>query len=330
MTPDVSVVVATHNRAARLRALLDALAAQEGVTHEAIVVDDASTDSTPEVLARAVEACRCALCAGQNALVPARHATQVGAKHAHRSLPLPTTTVLPRPPGWLRWWRLIASVPVRCCRAERGPTRTSWHARTRSRAASSSRASSPNFPTCNMAYPRACWSASAASTSTFATTPRTPIWPGARSRAAPVPSSCPGRWCTTRFTRRARSRSCAIPSAGSTPCAPSRRHPGMREAFTHRIFWRPSHEGLLLALAGWRPAPPLTRTLAAAGDSLSAPSAQPPRNGAGHAGGAAGARGARRRRGGGDGAGECAVSDVRAVTSRQSIVDSRQCLSSRS
>ena len=50
--PVVSVVVATHNRAARLPQLVDALAQQKGVTFEAIVVDDASTDETWEELQR--------------------------------------------------------------------------------------------------------------------------------------------------------------------------------------------------------------------------------------------------------------------------------------
>ena len=48
----VSVVVATHNRAARLRRLLDSLAAQtlDRGRFEVVVVDDASHDETPQVL----------------------------------------------------------------------------------------------------------------------------------------------------------------------------------------------------------------------------------------------------------------------------------------
>lgn len=48
--PVVTVVVATHNRAAHLRQLLDALAAQT-LPHELIVVDDDSPDDTPRLLA---------------------------------------------------------------------------------------------------------------------------------------------------------------------------------------------------------------------------------------------------------------------------------------
>lgn len=49
---DVSVVVATWNRAARLQRLVDALAKQEGAPpFELVVVDDGSEDDTPDVLA---------------------------------------------------------------------------------------------------------------------------------------------------------------------------------------------------------------------------------------------------------------------------------------
>ena len=55
MTPLVSVVFATHNRAERLRALLRSLERQElnGTPFEVVVVDDGSTDDTPQVLEEA-------------------------------------------------------------------------------------------------------------------------------------------------------------------------------------------------------------------------------------------------------------------------------------
>ena len=54
MTPEVTVVVATHNRSRRLAALLDSLRAQTlpADRFEVIVVDDASADDTPQLLAR--------------------------------------------------------------------------------------------------------------------------------------------------------------------------------------------------------------------------------------------------------------------------------------
>ena len=49
----MSVVIATHNRAAQLRTCLDALARQDAVGNpfEVIVVVDGSTDGTAEMLA---------------------------------------------------------------------------------------------------------------------------------------------------------------------------------------------------------------------------------------------------------------------------------------
>jgi GT2 family glycosyltransferase len=51
-TPDVSVVVATHNRAGQLAALLDSLRPQTIASFEVVVVDDASSDDTQQMLER--------------------------------------------------------------------------------------------------------------------------------------------------------------------------------------------------------------------------------------------------------------------------------------
>jgi glycosyltransferase involved in cell wall biosynthesis len=56
--PDITVVVAAHNRAERLQILLDALAQQTlgPDRFDVVVVDDGSRDATPEVLAQAAGA----------------------------------------------------------------------------------------------------------------------------------------------------------------------------------------------------------------------------------------------------------------------------------
>jgi len=47
---EISVVVATRNRAQRLQALLESIRAQRGVAAELVVVDDGSDDGTPDLL----------------------------------------------------------------------------------------------------------------------------------------------------------------------------------------------------------------------------------------------------------------------------------------
>src|SRR5581483_8142049 len=51
--PSVAVVIATHNRSDRLTRLLEAVQGQTNVPpFGVVIVDDASTDDTPSVLAR--------------------------------------------------------------------------------------------------------------------------------------------------------------------------------------------------------------------------------------------------------------------------------------
>src|SRR5947209_11064641 len=49
--PDVSVVIPTHNRRPRLAVTLRTALEQVDVDHEVVVVDEASSDGTPDLLA---------------------------------------------------------------------------------------------------------------------------------------------------------------------------------------------------------------------------------------------------------------------------------------
>ena len=250
MTPDVSVVVATRNRARRLEALLRALGAQEGVTLEAIVVDDASTDSTPALLARP---------AGGLELRSLRRTTQggpgtarnAGWRQARASLVAFTDDDCVPAPGWL-----AALVDVHGRRPEavlQGATRPHPDEVARQDAFSRSQlitSLSPNFPTCNMAYPRALLERLGGFDESFghyaedADLAWRAIASGARAEFVPGALvhhavHTPGAVAQLRDSQR-----------WADAVRAFARHPGMRDGFTHRVFWRPSHEGLLLALAG--------------------------------------------------------------------------------
>src|SRR5688572_6984597 len=48
--PEISVVMSVYNGATQLRETIDSVLSQEGVSLEFIVVDDGSTDDTPDIL----------------------------------------------------------------------------------------------------------------------------------------------------------------------------------------------------------------------------------------------------------------------------------------
>ena len=250
MTPDVSVVVATRNRAQRLRALLDALAAQEGVTLEAIVVDDASTDSTPAVLERGEDGLelRTVRRAERGGPGAARNA---GWREARAPLVAFTDDDCTPARGWLA--ALVQAHGQRPGAVLQGRTQPHPDEVARQDAFSRSQlvtSLSPHFQTCNIAYPRELLERLGGFDESFghyaedADLAWRAIEGGARAEfvsGALVHHAVhtPGALAQLRDSQR-----------WADAVRAFARHPEMRSAFTHRVFWRPSHEGLLLALAG--------------------------------------------------------------------------------
>ena len=148
--PEATAVVATRNRAARLRALLDSLAAQEGVRHEVVVVDDGSTDETPEVIAVAgVRTVRHETPAGPAA------ARNAGWRAARAPLVVFVDDDCVAEPGWLA--TMLAAHRAQPDAVIQGRTEPHPHEIHKHSAFSRSMlVDGPNkwFQTCNIAYPR--------------------------------------------------------------------------------------------------------------------------------------------------------------------------------
>ncbi len=131
--PELSVIIPTHNRAAKLRACLEALSRQtlSAVDFEVIVVNDGSTDDTAAMLARlktpfalrVVDLAQGGQCAARNAgaeianriclfldddIIPSPQlvAEHLKAQHTHQGAVVigPLTTRLPEQLGIERWY----------------------------------------------------------------------------------------------------------------------------------------------------------------------------------------------------------------------------------
>jgi GT2 family glycosyltransferase len=155
----VSVVAATHNRAARLRVLLEALAGQTIGTDafEVIVVDDGSRDETPELLATAAGSGPLTLRALANATPRGPAAARNLGWRAARGRFIAFTDDDCRPdPGWLE--ALLAASSGRPDRVVQG--RTQPDPREIETLGPFSKTldlpvQSPHYETCNILYPRA-------------------------------------------------------------------------------------------------------------------------------------------------------------------------------
>ena len=159
VTPEVSVVVATHNRALRLAQLLAGLRRQTLALErfEVIVVDDGSSDATQNVLTREAEARRAA------PLHPARgrpRRTRAAARNRGWQLaraPVVAFTdddCVPTPTWLETLLRAARSNPNAIVRGRTLPNPAEAHALGSFAKTVRIDAPSPHFETCNVAYPR--------------------------------------------------------------------------------------------------------------------------------------------------------------------------------
>jgi GT2 family glycosyltransferase len=252
--PPVSIVVPTRSRALRLRALLASLAQQEEApAFEVIVVDDASLDET---LATVADADSSAAAHIRAIHLPrpmgAAVARNRGWRAARGELVVFTDDDVVARPGWLAALDAAhrrdpeAVIQGRTEPDPRERVRLSAFARSQSAAGPG-----PWFQTCNIAYPRALLERLGGFDEAFreAAGEDTDLgWRAVENGARVVyePAALnwhavhePGAWRLIRATQKWR---LVVRNVA--------RHPQLRASLHHRIFWKPSHERLLLAAAG--------------------------------------------------------------------------------
>jgi len=247
VTLDVSVVIATRDRPARLPALLDAIASQSGVHVEAIVVDDGSKEGMPRHLPASFPLRAIRLDAPRG---PAA-ARNAGWPLAQAPLVAFTDDDCVPAPGWLE-------ALVFAHRRAPGAVlqgRTEPHPAEQHRLGAFSRSQlvtelGVNFQACNIAYPRALLERLGGFDESFAHYGEDAdlAWRAVERGADAV-------FVPDALVHHAVHDVGAIALLRDAPrwsdavrCFA--RHPQMRSAFRHRVFWRASHEGLLLAAAG--------------------------------------------------------------------------------
>jgi GT2 family glycosyltransferase len=268
----ISVVVATRNRAGRLRALLDSLAAQEGPPQEVIVVDDASTDETPAVIA-AVSSTRASQAAkGGGSAHAASRGNGGGAVQGIR-MPMQSGAGAARNTGWRAGsGELVVFIDDDCVAQpgwlaalhaahDRDPEavvqgRTEVDPREAHRLGAFTRSQvvsgpGPWLQSCNIAYPRALLERLGGFDESFHTTPGEDTDLGWRAieagtRVVYEPAAVnwhgvhePGALGLIRTSQR---------WAGAVRNV--RNHPQLRSALHRGVFWKVAHERLLLAAAG--------------------------------------------------------------------------------
>jgi hypothetical protein len=265
--PRVDVVVSTRDRAMRLRALLDALAAQEpaGEAFTVTVVDNGSHDATPAVLAQAARD------GGLDLRVVRRvrgdgpaHGRDAGWRAGAAPLVAFTDDDCRPEPGWLAALLDAARArPTALLAGRTDPDPAELHRLTPTARTQAVHDAGPWFPTCNIAYPRAllerlggfdlrygwggedtdlAWRAQAAG-APVAYVEGARVLHAVEDLGALGALRLAGRW----------SEAMRVFAA----------HPALRhQALYHGVFWRRAHRDLLLGAAGLALAPRLPLALA--------------------------------------------------------------------
>lgn len=251
-TPDISVVVATHNRAGRLQALLDGLHAQElpRERFEVIVVDDASADETPDVLSAETAAERLHLRTVRldTGGGPAR-ARNTGWRMARADRIAFTDDDCVPTPGWLNV--MLDESQGRADTVVQGvtiPNPAEADALTRYAKTVRITGPSPHFETCNISYPRALLEAVAGFDESYPAPAGEDSDLGWRIKdAGGVPVFAPEAVVHHAVFPRTPRRAFDDALMATHGVQAYKRNPGLREHLTQGMFYERSHPLLLQA-----------------------------------------------------------------------------------
>ena len=242
-------MAATRDRATRLRALLASLAAQRRVSFEVVVVDDGSGDETPQALRSAPGALELRTIRLERPRGPAA-ARNAGWRSARSELVAFIDDDCVAEPGWLAALLEVHRAEPRAF--VQGPTEPDPRESARLGAFTRSQRIErlgPHYQACNIAYPRALLERLGGFDEAFRHFGEDTdlAW-----RA--LETGAPARWAPdARVLHAVHDVGAVATLRGSQRWADSvrlvKRHPGLRRHYHRRLFWKPSHERLLVALA---------------------------------------------------------------------------------
>lgn len=252
----ICAVIATRDRAERLEALLRSLAAQEGPPVEAVVVDDGSIDSTPELLDRGIDGLVLRALRHDPTRGPAA-ARNAGWNAAHCRLVAFLDDDVVADPAWSRALlaahtrdpgaviqgrtdpdpgELARAGPFRRTRAVTGPD--------------------PAYPACNIAYPRELLDRLGGFHEGFRRPSGEDTDLAWRARAAGAPAVYEDAARVRHAVYAGGLRGLVLDAARwEDTVLALKRNPELRSSYRHGVFWQESHELLLVALAGAALAP---------------------------------------------------------------------------